>query len=99
MVWKGTRILIPETRNRCAHGIDKLVACVNTLTALALVSALSSSIHRQRGKVAREGGEWSTSFIPLNVCNNTKLCFEKMGAHFYRTVDIKNMCYLSLYPI
>ena len=81
MVGKCTRIHILESRKRCEHGIDKLVACVNTLIALALESALSSSIYRQRGQVAREGGMINV-IIPLNVCNNTKLRFEKDGHTF-----------------
>ena len=74
----GSRIHILESRNGHAHSIDMLVACVNTLIALASESAMSFSMHFPRGQVDREGGMIDV-IIPLNVCNNTKLCCEKDG--------------------
>ena len=44
MVRKGTRIHLLESRNRCAHGVDKLVASADTLIALPLESPKSSVV-------------------------------------------------------
>ena len=70
------RIHILESRNRRAHSIDILVACVNPLIALASESTLQSPIERPRGKVAK-GKKRHKSCPPLNVCKKTKPRFEK----------------------
>ena len=74
-----------------------LVACVNTLKAVASESTLQSPIERSRGKVAKGKSDLSHALHLMYAIRQNPV-LKWIGAHFYRTKDTQKVRGFSLYP-